>query len=142
MIATAEITNFKSIKQLKLDCKRINIFIGEPNVEKSNILEALGIFSFGYYSSYGGLADFVRFERISNLFYDENSDEEMEIKFDNKVLKIRFKNGKFEGRWNEGEARLARMEVTLLLSLPLLLRVGNYLPSNFTGLLSNRASRD
>jgi AAA15 family ATPase/GTPase len=38
-----EISNFKLIKHLGLDCKRINLFIGEPNTGKSNILEALGI---------------------------------------------------------------------------------------------------
>ncbi len=45
MINKLEIKNFKSIKHLELDCKRVNIFIGKPNVGKSNILEALGIFS-------------------------------------------------------------------------------------------------
>jgi hypothetical protein len=79
MIRTLEIKNFKSIKHLKLDCKRINIFIGEPNTGKSNILETLGLFSFGYYYLYGEFADFVRFERTSNLFFDENLDEEIEI---------------------------------------------------------------
>ena len=39
MIADLEISNFKSIKHLQLDYRRINIFIGEPNVGKSNILE-------------------------------------------------------------------------------------------------------
>ena len=38
MIRTLEIKNFKSIKELRLDCRRINIFIGEPNTGKSNIL--------------------------------------------------------------------------------------------------------
>ncbi|UFH52929.1 AAA family ATPase [Spirosoma sp. KNUC1025] len=38
-----EIKNFKSIKDLRLDCKRVNIFIGRPNVGKSNILEGLGL---------------------------------------------------------------------------------------------------
>ncbi|RLF84116.1 hypothetical protein DRN48_06315, partial [Thermococci archaeon] len=51
MIKTLTIKNFKSIKSLKLDCKRVNVFIGKPNVGKSNILEAIGILSFG---GYGG----------------------------------------------------------------------------------------
>ena len=46
MIETLEITNFKSVKRLTLPCKRFNIFIGEPNTGKSNILEALGLLSF------------------------------------------------------------------------------------------------
>ena len=32
MIAKLSIANFKSIRQLDLDCKRINLFIGEPNM--------------------------------------------------------------------------------------------------------------
>ena len=47
MIKNLEIENFKSIKHLKLDCKPINVFIGEPNTGKSNILETLGVLSFG-----------------------------------------------------------------------------------------------
>jgi len=66
MIEKLSIKNFKSIKHLELDCKKINLFIGEPNTGKSNILETLGILSF---SSYGRIEDFVRFERMSNLFY-------------------------------------------------------------------------
>ena len=46
MINELEIHNFKSIKDLTLPCKRFNIFIGEPNTGKSNILEALGLVSF------------------------------------------------------------------------------------------------
>ena len=42
MVKTLEVKNFKSIKHLKLNCKRINIFIGEPNTGKSNILETWG----------------------------------------------------------------------------------------------------
>ena len=79
MIKSLVIRNFKSIKYLQLNCKRINIFIGEPNTGKSNIL---GMFSFGAYARYAlsGIMDFVRLERMSNLFYDENLDEKIEIK--------------------------------------------------------------
>ncbi len=41
MIEKLAIKNFKSIKELDIDCRRINLFIGEPNTGKSNILEAL-----------------------------------------------------------------------------------------------------
>ncbi len=41
-IENLEITNFKSIRHQKIDgCKRINVFIGYPNVGKSAILEAI-----------------------------------------------------------------------------------------------------
>lgn len=99
MIETLEIRNFKSIKQLKLASKRINIFIGEPNAGKSNLLEAVGLFSFGGYHPHGAFKDFVRFERMTNLFYDEIVEQEVEIKFDDKALKIGFKQGGFEANW-------------------------------------------
>lgn len=41
MIGNLGIRNFKSIKDLDLDCRRVNLFIGEPNTGKSNILEVL-----------------------------------------------------------------------------------------------------
>lgn len=43
MINNLQIDNYKSIKHLSLDCNRINVLIGEPNVGKSNILEALDL---------------------------------------------------------------------------------------------------
>ena len=43
MIEKLSVKNFKSIKDLSIDCKRINLFIGEPNTGKSNILESLGL---------------------------------------------------------------------------------------------------
>jgi len=109
MIKTLEIKNFKSIKHQKLDCKRINVLIGEPNTGKSNILEALGIFSFGAYSNYSDFKDFVRFERTNNLFYDESIDEDIEIKFDNKALNIKFKDGQFLGIWKEEQEEIVRI---------------------------------
>lgn len=91
MIKNLEVKNFKSIKHLKLDCKRVNVFIGKPNSGKSNILESVGIFSM----TYGHLKDFVRFENITNLFYDQNIDEKIEIKTDNIYCEIKFENGLF-----------------------------------------------
>ena len=96
MIRNLEIENFKSIKHLKLDCKRINIFIGEPNTGKSNILESLGVFSS---ASFGGvLRDFVRIERVNNLFYDENLRQNIKIKADDLVFVIEFEQKRFRGK--------------------------------------------
>jgi AAA15 family ATPase/GTPase len=97
MIKNLEIENFKSIKNLKLECKRINLFIGEPNTGKSNILETLGLIS---HLNYGVLKDFVRFESMSNLFTDENLEEKLEIKFDVNVFRVEFQNGSFIGYSN------------------------------------------
>jgi len=107
MIKTIEITNFKSIKQLKLDCKRINILIGEPNTGKSNILETLGVFSSGAYSRGDDFRNFVRFERTSNLFYDENLDEPVRIQPDDINFTLRFGGGRFKGEIFSSDKQIA-----------------------------------
>lgn len=69
------IKNFKSVKQIDLDdCKRINLFIGKPNVGKSNLLEAISLFSLTYlgFVSNDSIQQFVRVENDSELFYDGN----------------------------------------------------------------------
>jgi AAA15 family ATPase/GTPase len=43
MIRNLHISNYKSIDKLDLNCERINVFVGEPNTGKSNILEALDL---------------------------------------------------------------------------------------------------
>ncbi|MCH8870600.1 MAG: AAA family ATPase [Chloroflexi bacterium] len=98
MLSSLEIKNFKSIKSLKLGCKRLNIFIGEPNTGKSNILESIGMFSFLYYSKLGyDLHDFVRFESTSNLFYDEILDAPLSINIGDFRMELGFKDGDFAG---------------------------------------------
>ncbi len=82
MIKTLNIKNFKSIKELQLDCKRINLFIGEPNVGKSNILEALSMFSIADNKSEKNLDNFVRFNSFKNLFYDNLPKNNIEINTD------------------------------------------------------------
>jgi AAA15 family ATPase/GTPase len=94
VIKTLEIKNFKSIEHLTLDCRRINLFIGEPNTGKSNILETFGLLSFLTYNQVP--RDFFRFEGMSNLFYDENLDENITIKADETVLTVVFKDGSFD----------------------------------------------
>jgi predicted ATPase len=104
MISTLKIRNFKSIKQVSIACKRINILIGEPNTGKSNILEALGILSYlCYYRSDVTLRNFVRYEVTRNLFYDEDIGEEIEIAFDDQALRIGFRGGSFRGDFLQGQ---------------------------------------
>lgn len=43
MIRHLTIENFKSIRRLELECRRVNVFIGEPNTGKTNALEALAL---------------------------------------------------------------------------------------------------
>jgi AAA15 family ATPase/GTPase len=81
-IKTLEIKNFKSIKHLQLDCKRVNVIIGKPNVGKSNILEALGLFSVNYTFSKKYLSEFIRYENIANLFFENDYSKSIEISTD------------------------------------------------------------
>jgi len=78
-----EIKNFKSIKHIKADAKRVNIFIGKPNVGKSNILEAFSLLAPQYSQDITKfLSEFIRYEEISNLFYDEDLQNKIEVKTD------------------------------------------------------------
>ena len=67
-----EIKNFKSIKDLRLDCKRVNVFIGKPNVGKSNILEGLGLLGGNYDDDDKFMAGAVRYKQLNQLFYDND----------------------------------------------------------------------
>ncbi len=67
MIKHVHIENFKSIKELDIDLKRVNVIIGEPNSGKSNILEVFGLLSWIQYG--GNLNEFVRYEHTSELFH-------------------------------------------------------------------------
>jgi hypothetical protein len=80
MITQLLLERFKSIRQLTLKCRRINLFIGKPNTGKSNILEALGLLSWLGNSGQGdALKQYVRFEVLQNLFYDHLVDDPLRV---------------------------------------------------------------
>lgn len=110
MIKKLSIKRFKSIKDLELECGRVNVFIGEPNTGKSNILEALGLLSYGCYGSGEALRSFVRFESLDDLFYDRILDEEVKIEALHsnelsEVLRVYYQDLRFkcecERKWRE-----------------------------------------
>lgn len=73
-IKKLEIINFKTAKKVSLNCKRINIIIGKPNVGKSNILEAISLLGGSYTTKEKKyLSDFVRYDRFEDLFYDKET---------------------------------------------------------------------
>ncbi len=80
------IRNFKSIYDVYLkDCRRINLIIGKPNVGKSNILEALATFSlpFARYMNNKSLLQFIRAESETELFFNGNTNNDIEISVGN-----------------------------------------------------------
>ncbi|MEN6620198.1 MAG: AAA family ATPase, partial [Smithella sp.] len=93
MIENLKIEHFKSIESLNIPCNRTNIFIGAPNTGKSNILEALSLFTFCEERLSGSgqpLSSYVRFKDLSNLFTDGVLDHEvhLEIRYNSKLEKI------------------------------------------------------
>lgn len=81
MINQLTIKNFKSVKELNLPCKKLNIFIGEPNSGKSNIIEALSLQSQNAMAGEGqNLNDqMFRYKTIGDLYYDFNITSPIEV---------------------------------------------------------------
>ena len=85
MIERLKIERFKSIRSLAMECRRINLFIGEPNVGKSNILEALGVLSWCGTLNIIPFKNFVRFQSMQHIFYDCLIDEPIRIALQGKL---------------------------------------------------------
>ncbi len=89
LIQNLDIQNFKSIQNLHLTgFNRINLFIGRPNVGKSNIIEALSLFSLPYLrlnlsmSLFRNLNTLIRCENITELFYGGDIRNKILVKTD------------------------------------------------------------
>jgi AAA15 family ATPase/GTPase len=70
MIQKLSIRNFKSIRELDLDCRRVNVFIGEPNTGKTNILESLAIHDLDTLELW---QDVFRVDRLTDFFFQHDS---------------------------------------------------------------------
>jgi AAA15 family ATPase/GTPase len=89
MIENVVILNYKSAREVQLSCRRLNILIGEPNTGKSNILEALGLFTL--FNTECKIQDLARFQTMHNLFYDNAIDSPIHIRTNKHRIKIQFK---------------------------------------------------
>jgi len=73
IIERINIHNFKSITDLELkNCRRINLFIGYPNVGKSNVLEALGLSNVLFLDLGENLKKIIRIENKNDVFYNSS----------------------------------------------------------------------
>ncbi|HOY05458.1 MAG TPA: AAA family ATPase [Saprospiraceae bacterium] len=92
LIKNLRIQNFKSIKDLSLDCERINVFIGKPNAGKSNILEAVSLLGVNYPPQNSTNLKFgenaIRYKSLNHLFSDFNFRNPIEISINNHVSAI------------------------------------------------------
>ncbi len=75
MIPNVSIENFKTIKELQFDCRRVNLFIGDANTGKSNLFEAFSLLNF-----HRDLSKFIRFHEISHLFHEYDTRKEIVVK--------------------------------------------------------------
>ncbi|MEO8404589.1 MAG: AAA family ATPase [Chitinophagaceae bacterium] len=87
-IKDLHIQNYKSIKDLKIKTNRLNVFIGEPNAGKSNILEALSFFSINAMDD--NFRKFLRYKSTGNLFYDSVLDKPINIKTNVRKFKLEY----------------------------------------------------
>ena len=82
LIDNISIRHFKSLEDVSIKgCRRYNIFVGRPNVGKSNILEALSLFALPYIGgTHFSLPDIFRMERNSAaLFFNGDISKKVEI---------------------------------------------------------------
>jgi len=96
MIGPVHIQNYKSIRDLKLDAKRVNLFIGEPNSGKSNILEALSFFAAGAFQH---SKDIFRYNTIADLFFDQKVTNELNVQAGDWEFSFKFDGQNFQGQF-------------------------------------------
>ena len=68
--------SYKSIASADLATRRVNIFIGEPNTGKSNLLEALALLSSGVSHHIGRV---LRVQQPADLFFDHEIERDISL---------------------------------------------------------------
>jgi hypothetical protein len=78
MLTNVHIQNFKSVRDLNFEAKRVNLFIGEPNTGKTNILEALALLSEGVHDK-EEFKEIFRHKNVADLFTDQQVTTPIEV---------------------------------------------------------------
>lgn len=88
------IKNYKSIEHTEIvDCRKYNLFIGRPNVGKTNILEALNLFALPYFSTYGlKVNDVMRVDNASSLFFNGEVKNNIVVDSEINTVEIKYTN--------------------------------------------------
>ena len=81
-IKNVEIRNFKSIKNIEFSAKKVNVFIGDVNTGKSNILEAIAL------PVSLEEKEITDAPRITYIFYNQDLEYEIKIKLENSEGRI------------------------------------------------------
>ena len=128
-----DIENFKSIKKLRIDgCKRINLFIGPPNVGKSNIIEALSIFSLPYFrfQTPKKINNFIRLNYPAELFYNANIQEKAYIRSQKTQIEIKYNKSLGFTELSYGDFNFIKLIDHIKFDNKLYLRNGSVLSNN------------
>ncbi|MDB5267722.1 MAG: hypothetical protein JWP58_762 [Hymenobacter sp.] len=86
VINTLYIQNFKSIRNAVLHPRRVNLIIGQPNVGKSTVLEAMSLLgSFPFEQKKRFMRSFIRYEKPAQLFHDSMMGTPIRVETDRDV---------------------------------------------------------
>ena len=94
MIDHLHIKNFKSVKDVKIDPKKVNVFIGRPNVGKSNIIESISMLNIkGHLGQLNEIdKSVVRFRSIGNLFNNKKEAISIQSNITEVLIKLEVNN--------------------------------------------------
>lgn len=95
-IKRLEIENFKSIRHIETECRRINLIVGAPNSGKTNLIEALSLFLLHDkdHVFLNTVIKNIRFSNIIDWFYFQDIDNAISIRtnLNNLMIKYLFNN--------------------------------------------------
>ncbi len=100
MLSRINIKNFKSIRELEISPKRVNVFIGEPNTGKSNILQALALHAAGTFLP--SLREVLRFRTTADLFFDQTITSELRVEAGDRRIVVRFDGAEYRASESGG----------------------------------------
>ena len=75
------IDNFKSVRNLQSDLRRVSVLIGPPGEGKSNILEALGLLACLQARDHRNLAEYVRLQDVRDLAGFQDQDQPTRVQY-------------------------------------------------------------
>jgi AAA15 family ATPase/GTPase len=98
MIRELHIRNYKSVKAADLSCKRVNVFIGEPNTGKTNILESIALLHLfaDRYKTYreDDVSFMLRVSQWTQLFHDQDPSQPLSVTADKTKVELRYNSKK------------------------------------------------
>lgn len=89
------ISRFKSISHVEMDCKRVNVFLGEANAGKSNILESLALLARPYVGHHPEYSRLVRHNSLEDLFFLYDVAKPVEVDAGDWHFELSSSDGKF-----------------------------------------------